>query len=83
MEKQAVNEEIKRYLRLGKSGGDLLTDQTPLLEGWFIDSMAIVTLVVFLEKQFGIKMGPADITAENFSTVDALSTFITAKMVSG
>jgi acyl carrier protein len=83
MDKNAIAEQIKAYLvQKNTRSGALLKHDTLLLEEWFIDSMGIVTLVLFLEKQFGIRMGPADISAANFRTLDALSTFVAAKSAS-
>jgi acyl carrier protein len=83
MDNNVIAEQIKVYLAQTNRDSDaLLKHDTLLLEEWFIDSMAIVALVLFLEKQFGIRMGPADISAVNFRTLDALSTFVAAKTTS-
>ena len=76
----AITREIKAYLERNRPGRDAsLQGDTQLLEAWFIDSLEIVTMVLFLEKQFGIRMGPGDISAANFSTLNTLSAFVAAK----
>ena len=83
MDNNVIAEQIKAYLVQKNTDSEtLLKHDTLLLEEWFIDSMGIVALVLFLEKQFGIRMGPADISAANFGTLDALSTFVAAKTTS-
>ena len=44
----------------------VLLELDPKYQG-HVDSLEIVTMVLFLEKQFGIRMGPADVSAANFS----------------
>ena len=76
----AIAREIKSYLERNRTGRDAaLEGDTLLLEEWFIDSLEIVTMVLFLEKQFGIRMGSADVSAANFGTLNALTAFVAAK----
>ncbi|MEM7232941.1 MAG: acyl carrier protein [Planctomycetota bacterium] len=61
------------------SGGEGLDDDASLFEDWFVDSLAIITLVVFLEQSFGIEMRRVDIDEDNFRSINTLASFIAAR----
>ena len=77
MEKTEIAARIRRYLEeeFPNDGVDL-TDQTDLLEEWFIDSLGITETVLFLESSFGIELGRADINGSNFQNIDSLADFV-------
>ncbi len=52
---------------------------TPLLESGLIDSLTLLKLVLYLEKRFGIIVGPEELLPENFSTVAAIRLYIASK----
>jgi acyl carrier protein len=52
---------------------------TPLASMPELDSMALVELIVELERRFGITVEDEDVTAELFETVGSLATFVDAK----
>ncbi|MCK4465553.1 MAG: acyl carrier protein [Bacteroidales bacterium] len=47
-------------------------------EGYF-DSMGFIRLITFIEEEFGIKTGDADLIEENFESINALTDFIDRK----
>jgi acyl carrier protein len=53
-----------------------LGEQDNLLEDGMIDSLSVVRLVVFIEDEIDQVVQPADITLENFGSVDQLATFL-------
>ncbi len=60
-----------------------LTDDTDLLDDWFIDSFGIVNTTLFLEEKFGIEISRADINAENFRSVETLSRYVANQLTKG
>jgi acyl carrier protein len=44
-----------------------------LVEEGVVDSLGIMTLIAFVEKQFGARIRPEDVVVENFSTVAAIA----------
>jgi acyl carrier protein len=44
-----------------------------------LDSMAVIELVVELERRFGISFDDEDVTAEVFDTIGTLAAFVDAK----
>jgi acyl carrier protein len=53
-----------------------LSDEDQLIELGIIDSLGIMTLLVFLEEQFSIQISGEDLIPENFSSIAAISSLI-------
>lgn len=45
----------------------------------FINSMFAMQLVLFIEKEYNIKIGPEDLDFDNFRTINAIAALIQAK----
>jgi acyl carrier protein len=58
---------------------DALDAETPLTSIPELDSMAIIELVVELERRFGVEFDDEDVTAEVFETIGSLAAFVDAK----
>jgi acyl carrier protein len=56
-----------------------LANETSLLESGILDSLGLLRLVVFLEEQFGITMGDADLLPENFASVNTICAYLRAR----
>ena len=56
-----------------------LSNETSLLEGGILDSLSLLRLVVFIEEQFDITVGEADLLPENFDSVKAISAYLRAR----
>lgn len=56
-----------------------LKNDTPLLESKIIDSIALLKLVIFLEKQFGLVLDPEELIPENFKTIDVICIYVRSK----
>jgi acyl carrier protein len=55
-----------------------IDDNTELFSSGLVDSFAMVDLLVFLEKHTGAKLGPEDISLENFDSVERILAFAAA-----
>jgi acyl carrier protein len=53
-----------------------LKNDTSLLDSGILDSLSLLRLVVFLEEQFDITMGDADLLPENFASVNAICAYL-------
>jgi len=53
-----------------------LTDDTPLLGNDLIDSLGLMELVAFLEREFEVEIDDADIKAEHFRTVADIAALV-------
>jgi acyl carrier protein len=49
-----------------------LSDDTPLITGGVLDSVAIIRLVTHFEERFNIVFDTQEVTFENFDTVDRM-----------
>jgi acyl carrier protein len=56
-----------------------LSNDTSLLEGGILDSLSLLRLVVFLEEQFHITVGEADLLPENFDNVNTICAYLRAR----
>jgi len=46
-----------------------IDETTPLISSGLIDSLSIISLVVFIDKKFGVKIPDEKGTVENFETI--------------
>ena len=69
--KMNTQERILKFFTEKKIEG--ITPDTDLFKGGYVDSLFAIEIVVFLEKEFGIKMKNKDISEKNFRTVENIS----------
>ena len=55
-----------------------VADDQELL-GAVLDSLALLQLVAYLERQFGIDVADADLVPENFRSLDALERYVRSR----
>ena len=69
---------LLRYVSDELLNGDAseLTQTTPLLEWGVIDSLSIVTLLAFIEREMGVQIPDEMVRPEYFETLDALANLI-------
>jgi acyl carrier protein/D-alanine--poly(phosphoribitol) ligase subunit 2 len=58
---------IKEYI---DDDDTTITDDTPLISSGYVDSFSMVSLLVFLENKFKIKIPPSKATPEAFDSVN-------------
>lgn len=76
--RQELSEHIiKQYLKGQIPEG--FDDDYNLIDDGILDSLAIISLVDYLEKQYQIEFGDNDIVPEHFSSVNALAEFVSQK----
>ncbi len=76
-----VTDTIKEYLEdeLLDDGIELAND-TPLLKTELIDSMGVLTLVGFIEDEYGITVGADDVSTDNFASLDSITRYVESKL---
>ena len=57
-----------------------LTDDTGLISGGILDSIATVKLVSFLEEQYGVSFAAHELTADYLDTLDAIADGVRSKL---
>lgn len=75
---QIINDYISEDLVSDRTVLPLHND-TPLLDSNILDSVAVLSLVMFLEEQFGISIAIADVKPEHFRTIDAICAFVRSR----
>jgi acyl carrier protein len=77
-----IERQIRDYITrnvLFTDGGIEYDDDSSLLAEGILDSMAILELVTWAQKTFGITIEIRDITPENFDSIARLASFIRSK----
>jgi acyl carrier protein len=71
---QELKAFVAREFLQGKTDG--LDAQTPLLEWGIIDSIAIVSLIRFIQDRFQVEIPTSEITPDNLKNLSSLSTVV-------
>jgi len=53
-----------------------LTPEFPLIENHVVDSMGLLTLVSFVEEQFGVQLADEELVPDHFRTVESIARLI-------
>jgi acyl carrier protein len=59
---------------------EALTDDTPLVDGGVLDSLATLRLVSFLEAQFSVSLEPHEVDAEYLNTLPSIAALVRSKL---
>jgi|SoiMethySBSTD1v2_1073268.scaffolds.fasta_scaffold1703121_2 acyl carrier protein len=68
---------VAQWFRGGREEG--LGDDTPLVTSGIVDSAGVVEIVDFVEKQFGVAIGDADVSLANCNTLAAWADLVLRK----
>lgn len=74
-----IRERIREFLAQQFPGTKNGGDDEPLLSSGLIDSLGILDVVTFLEKEFGFTVSDEDLLPENFGSVASLLNFVQQK----
>ncbi|HEU0028680.1 MAG TPA: acyl carrier protein [Ktedonobacterales bacterium] len=80
--RQQVREFIAQSFFYDGSGAPL-ADDMPLVETGAIDQTGILEIALFIEETFGVLVDEADLTPENFDTVESIARFIYLRLANG
>jgi len=76
MDTSLIQTEIQQYIQEELNDGIGFALDINLIEEGLIDSMGVMSLIVFLEKRFEIEIELEEITEENFRTLTLISTLV-------
>jgi len=82
----AVENSLRTYIAeniLFSSDGFPYEDTASFLENGIVDSMSVMELVMFAEKEFGVSVADKEITPDNFDSVAKMAGFIRSKLEAG
>lgn len=78
-----IQDQLRRFILTEfntKLSESLLTDNYPLLDTETIDSLAVFTIVQFIEDEFGIEVGDDDLVIDNFTSISDMARMVEAKV---
>lgn len=67
---------VKLAAALGRDASGLQDDDILLARGW-LDSAAVLELIVWLEEEAGVELDPGDLSLENFGSVSLMVSYLT------
>ena len=72
-----VRSDIRGFLgkELGRDLGNV-SDADSMLEAGILDSLGVLELVGFIERQYAVKVTEDEMMPENFDTIDAIVAFV-------
>lgn len=78
-----MKETLKQYIERDLVGDDALdlADGDDLLLSGLLDSVAVMSLVTFVEDTFDVRVPPEDVTIEHFRSVDTIGTYLSERGV--
>jgi acyl carrier protein len=77
-----IKENIRQYIAqniLFSEQGFSYDDDASFLEQAIIDSVGFMELVAFVQKEYGIEVGPQELVRDNFDSVNKLARYIASK----
>lgn len=76
-----IQDKITAYiLQVVHTEKDKIKKDSLIFKEGYIDSMGFITLITFLENEFGITTVDADLLEENFESINAISDFVMSKL---
>lgn len=73
--KEAIRSFIAGQL-LSNGDGPAIGDDDDLLGTGLVDSVGMMSLVLFIEEEFGISVPPEDVVIENFLSIHAIDGYV-------
>jgi acyl carrier protein len=77
-----IESTLKKYIHdeilVGSS--DPLGNDDSLIDSGIIDSLSLLRLMSFIEKQFNIQIDDQEVVGDNFQTINVMKSFIEGKL---
>ena len=78
-----IGQSVKQYILEEFLPGEdpkELNEQTPLIKGGILDSIATIKMVIFLEECFTIELSPGEVTFDNLNTIADIARLVEKKL---
>ena len=80
-ETEKIKEKIRKYVSdSAHSDKSNISDQSLIFEDGYFDSMGFITLITFIEDEFGVNVSDEDLVEEKFESIDAITDLIEGKL---
>ena len=73
---ERITTYITRELLSRREGEPSVEEEQDLLGSGLLDSLGVMSLVYFLETEFGIDIPPEDVTIEHFNSVRTIAAYL-------
>ena len=80
MQLDIVSAKIREFIAGHFPLARKVSDEDRLLGSGVLDSLGILEVVTFIEREFGITIADEELTPENFQSVSRLAAFVKNKM---
>ena len=80
MKKDNFNKKIYSFLSKKNKSKKKINNKTKIFEEEILDSLGIIDLIFFLEREFKIKLEDKDISAKKLQNVDSIVKLIEKKL---
>jgi acyl carrier protein len=80
---QQIEKDIREFIAtnlLYSTEGFAYADDASFLQEGIIDSLGVVELVAFVQKQFAISVDQSEVTPDHFDSVAKLAAFVRSKL---
>lgn len=76
-----IKDRIKTYI-VENTVEDLsqIKEKTLLFDEGIFDSMGLISLITFLEDEFGIKTADDDLIVDNFESISAITKYVSSRL---
>jgi len=76
-----MKEQIREFVCVTTfSDPKKINDDTLLFDEGIFDSMGLLSLITYLEHDFNIKIADSELDADNFGSIDAITSFLERKL---
>lgn len=78
-----IRQQIHEYVAMNflfDGSSTPLDDNRPLMEDAILDQTGVLELVLFIEETYGIQVDDADLTPDNFESVNAIAKYVFQRM---
>ena len=79
MTQDDVVSHLRRFVEQQFRMAEGLDDDEALLQSGLIDSLGVLELVSYAEREFGVTLEPDDLMPENFASITALAALVERK----
>ncbi len=78
----SILEKVKEYVKQAATipAGMELKNDTLIFEEGLFDSMGFMALISFIDEEFGVQPGDEELVVENFESVNAIVSYLSAKL---
>ena len=79
---EGMKERIIEFIRSEyvEDPSQVITETTPLISSGLVDSFSMVSLKLFLEEEYGIKLSDAEASTETFDSVKNIMALVDRKI---